>query len=72
MTAKPPLRHEEVQRILGLPEPLSVDRSIDFEGSARAVQRTASLLGARTRASACATCITDHTNVAQAAMAAEM
>jgi hypothetical protein len=80
MSAKPPLRHEEVQRILGLLEPLSLDRSIvlvggqavafwtrflrersgevaafaplaskdiDFEGSARAVQRTASLLGAR-------------------------
>lgn len=78
MTAKPPLRHEEVQRILGLLEPLSADRSIvlvggqavafwtrflgerssdiaafapltskdiDFEGSARAVQRTADLPG---------------------------
>jgi hypothetical protein len=82
MIAKPPLRHEEVQRILGLLESLSFDRSIvlvggqavafwtrflrersnevaafpplaskdiDFEGSARAVQRTAVLLGARTR-----------------------
>jgi hypothetical protein len=82
MTAKPPLRHEEVQRILGLLEPLSANRSIvlvggqavafwtrflqehsseiaalapltskdiDFEGSARAVQRTAGLLGARMR-----------------------
>ena len=28
MIAKPPLRHEEVQRILGLLEPLSADRSI--------------------------------------------
>jgi hypothetical protein len=32
MSAKPPLRHEEVQRILGLLEPLSVDRSIVLVG----------------------------------------
>jgi hypothetical protein len=32
MTAKPPLRHEEVQRILGLLEPLSADRSIVLVG----------------------------------------
>ena len=32
MTAKPPLRDEEVQRILGLLEPLSVDRSIVLVG----------------------------------------
>lgn len=82
MSAKPPLRHEEVQRILALLEPLSADRSvvlvggqavafwtrflqerssevaafapltskdIDFEGSARAVRRTADLLAARMR-----------------------
>ena len=90
MTAKPPLRHEEVQRILGLLKPLSADRSIvlvggqavafwtrflqehsseiaalapltskdiDFEGSARAVQRTAGLLGARMRLAS----MDDHT-----------
>jgi hypothetical protein len=90
MTAKPPLRHEEVQRILGLLEPLSADRSIvlvggqavafwtrflqehsseiaalapltskdiDFEGSARAVRRTADLLGARMRLAS----MDDHT-----------
>ena len=90
MTAKPPLRHEEVQRILGLLEPLSADRSIvlvggqavafwtrflgerssdiaafapltskdiDFEGNARAVQRTADLLGARMRLAS----MDDHT-----------
>jgi hypothetical protein len=90
MGAKPPLRHEEVQRILGLLEPLSADRSIvlvggqavafwtrflgehssevaafaplaskdiDFEGSARAVQRTAALLGARMRLAS----MDDHT-----------
>jgi len=90
MIAKPPLRHEEVQRILGLLEPLSADRSIvlvggqavafwtrflaerssevaafapltskdiDFEGSARAVRRTAELLEARMRLAS----IDDHT-----------
>lgn len=90
MIAKPPLRHEEVQRILGLLEPLSADRSIvlvggqavafwtrflqersseiaalapltskdiDFEGSARAVQRTADLLGGRMRLAS----MDDHT-----------
>lgn len=90
MTAKPPLRHEEVQRILGLLEPLSADRSIvlvggqavafwtrflgerssevaafapltskdiDFEGSARTVQRAADLLGARMRLAS----MDDHT-----------
>jgi len=90
VSVKPPLRHEEVQRILGLLEPLSVDRSIvlvggqavafwtrflrersgevaafaplaskdiDFEGSARAVQRTAGLLGARMRLAS----MDDHT-----------
>jgi hypothetical protein len=32
VSAKPPLRHEEVQRILGLLKPLSADRSIVLVG----------------------------------------
>lgn len=82
MASKPPLRNEEVRRILRLLAPLSATRSIvlvggqavafwtrflkeasseiaglapltskdiDFEGGARAVQRTADLLGAKMR-----------------------